>query len=371
MCASPYRAEMWKLAWAVEATAGIDPATAAGAASGTYINTFGVVQNVTMPDPQMDIQPFWGLGTASTRNWFVAYHGKQTLNGSIGSFMLLDGKCLRLALGTVANTTASTYKIHTISEAVNLPSISLHNTIVDADGANSFMRRYHGGKINRMTLSAQEGSFLMCSIDDMQFMRYTHNISAATADANVYDSYNSTMQDIQPMKDIYTCDQPYLFAQGTLSLWGTTFARIRSFNLSIDNGCQAKYYIQAASHLPLPYEIREGKRTYNLNVTVDIEDTTLFRELLRMGYRNSIAVPATWDYKGFNVSISFSRGVGDSITLTSPANQIPLCGGDSMGCLIKSAPHNISTGELLVSVPLSITCRNLGVVVNDAYTTYV
>jgi hypothetical protein len=356
MCAAPIRSEMWKLAYAIETNPGNDPYPASNTG---YTNTFGIVQNVTMPDPQIDINNFWGLGTASIRNWFVSYHGKQTLSGSIPNFLLTDGKCLRLPIGNVTDYNSSGYYTHIINEAVTLPSISLHTTYVNADGTVELMRRFHGGKINRMTISAQEGGYLTCSIDDMQFMRYKHNISGVS---DISASYNSTMVDLPLMSTLYSCDQPYLFATGTLSLWGTTFARIRSFNLSIDNGCMPKYYVQNSSSLPLPYEIREGKRNYNLGVTVDIEDSALYRELLRMGSYNSV-------YTGFQTVISFSRGTNDVITFVTPSTT-PACGGDAMGCLIKTAPHNISTGDLLVGVPLSITCRNLSVVISDQYSTY-
>ena len=390
---SPIRSEQWKLAYAIEATPGTDPSRTSNTG---YTNTFGVVQNVTMPDPQMDIQPFWGLGTASYRNWFVAYHGKQTLNGSIGSFILLDGKCLRLPIGTVspAAQNIDTSYTHIITEAVTLPTISMHTTYVNADGTIVLMRRFHGGKVNRMTLSAQEGQFLMCSIDDMQFTGYKHGINPTGLYATGYDyatddpvlntSYNAYLDpiahpsdhaDIKPMTDLYKCDQPYLFAYGYLQLWGTTFARIRGFSLSIDNGCQAKYYVQnATSTLPLPYEIREGKRQYSLQVTVDIEDNSLYRELLRMGQRPYLTTPpGTYDpiYSGFTTTIGFIRGTvpSDYIQIVSPSTS-PTCGGDAMGCLIKTAPHNISTGDLLVGVPLSISCRNLEMVVTDSYSAY-
>jgi hypothetical protein len=41
-----------------------------------------------------------------------------------------------------------------------------------------------------------------------------------------------------------------------------------------------------------------------------------------------------------------------------------------MGCLIKAAPHNISTSDNLVGVTLDILARNCSVVVVDAVSSY-
>ena len=335
--AYPIRGEQWRLLYAPEVVYGTAPAAAA------YVGNFGVVQDATLPDIQTDFQPFYGLGTSSVRNWYVAYKGKQSMSGSISNFLMLDGNFLYLPFG---GTSASP------AEANTLPSFSLHAAYVDANGATSLVRRFHGGKVNRMTISASEGGFLTGSIDEMLFSSYSHNAAAAS---NVDHYVADLTTGIPEASAVYTCDQPWLFSQGSLSLWGTTFARVRNFRLSVNNACQTKYYITAAGHAQLPYEIREGKRDYSMSCTIDIEDSAIYAELLNQGCTNG-----TGNMTGFQTIISFTRADGDHIVMTSPATA-PACGGDAQGCFIRQAPHNIATGENLLGVNSTILMRSVGI----------
>jgi len=67
----------------------------------------GVYETVDTPDPQMSIEGRRFLGTASKRNWSVAYPGQQTLAGSVGGMILLNGWPLRFPIGTVTTTPSS------------------------------------------------------------------------------------------------------------------------------------------------------------------------------------------------------------------------------------------------------------------------
>ena len=64
----------------------------------------GVYETVDTPDPEMSIEGKRFLGTASKRNWSVAYPGQQTLTGSVGGMILLNGWPLRFPIGTVTTT---------------------------------------------------------------------------------------------------------------------------------------------------------------------------------------------------------------------------------------------------------------------------
>ena len=82
----PIRGEMWNLALMPEVTYGTDISGA------TYYTWFpGVFQNVSVPDPVMEFNPFYMLGINSYRNWYVAYKGKMTLSGGIPEMLLLNG----------------------------------------------------------------------------------------------------------------------------------------------------------------------------------------------------------------------------------------------------------------------------------------
>ena len=339
----PIRSEMWKLAWCPESTYGVEPSVNGSG----YTNIFGVVQDATLPDVQTDFQPFYGLGTASVRNWYVAYRGKQTMSGSVSNFLLLNGNMLYLAFGGTSAVPA---------EANTLPSFSLHAGYVNADGTSILRRRFYGGKVNRITIAANEGDFLKTSIDEMMFSKYAHNATAATG------AYVA-LTDIPPTTggagtaSPYTCDQPWLFSGGTFSMWGTTFARLRNFRISANNACVPKYYITDQGQTQLPYEIREGKRDYSMGCTIDIEDASIYAELLNQGVQAGSMV-------GFVTRLAFTRADGDSITITSPAGatgNYGACGGDGQGCFIRQAPHNISTGDNLLGVQLTVLMRSVGI----------
>jgi len=339
------RGERFKLAFANEAVCGTDPGTS------NYSNIFGVVQSATLPDPVLDISPIYALGTNSNRDFFTAYRGKMQVNGSIPDIWLLDGRMLYLGIGNTILTTGADPYTHTIYETTALPTFSLHATQLDSNGDVALMRRWHGGKVGRMTLEASEGDFLKAAIDDMQFVGLTNNQSGE-------NFYSAAVADISPT---YPTTEPYLFSYGSMTLNGSEFARLKNFRLEINNSLDAKYYITDNGTARLPYEHREGKREYRFSCTVDIADSTLYKELVRMGTYSS-------SFKGFQIVLQFTRGTNDTITITMPKTT-PSIGGDALGCLIRSAPHNIMDNPV-VSVPLDILVRNIGIVVVDSIARY-
>ena len=64
----------------------------------------GVYDTVDTPDPEMTIEGRRFLSTQSKRNFSVAYAGQQSLNGSLSSFILLNGWALRFPIGKVVTT---------------------------------------------------------------------------------------------------------------------------------------------------------------------------------------------------------------------------------------------------------------------------
>jgi len=343
---STIRGESWKMAYAVEGIYKTAELTAA------LVNPFGIFQTATLPDPAIDIQPFWGHSTTSVRNWFTAYRGRVTLEGSIPDIMITNGQLLHLPIGTCTTTHPDAYYTHTIAETNVLKGITIQATYADTADATPLMRRWYGGKVGGATWSANEGGFLTMSLDRISFVGLYTNLTGETY-------YSADVADITP---VYVTTEPYLFSYGTLQLVGTPFARVRSFRLSVDNGLEAKYYVYDDANIPVrhPYEHIEGRRRYSMSCVVDIEDASLYKELIRYGTYT--------DFKGFQAIMTFTRGTGDTITFTTPPSAAA-AGGDSMGCLISRAPHNI-VGDPLVSVGLEILPRSLKIVSVDAVSVY-
>lgn len=333
------RGETWKLAFGPEGSYGSDPGTAA------IKYNFGVVQSATMPDPEYDWESIWALGSASKRNFYINYKGKKTLAGGIPDIWLLNGYPLYLPVGAVVTTGVEAPYTHTVSEASQLPSITMQHELFDSAGNSELIRRFSGGKVNRATYSATEGEQLRMGIDEVMFNSY-----AKTGDAGVATDASE-----------YPTTEPYLYSQGALTIFGSEFARIKSFTLDVMNNLEPKYYISDDGSERLPYEIREGHREYRLAVTADIVDSTIFDELVKEGVEVAT-------FTGFNAEILFTRGENDTITFTMPPSAAAV-GGDKQGCFIRSAPHNIVT-EPQLSVDLDIIVRSLKIVVVDSILLY-
>jgi len=260
---------------------------------------------------------------------------------------------------------------HTLCETRELPAIQIAADYTDVDGAASLMRRYCGVKCNTGSYKASEGSVLRMSIDGLigRTLRYRD------LDASAVSPWYSA--NIVKVAHDFPTTEPYYFSQGRLTFGGSVVARARDFSLDVNNGIEPKYYMndQGAGGLPItqpqfvPWELREGKREYRCAITVDVDpnERNLFADLCRMGTYTTV-------YKGFQLSFVFTRGTNDTITFTMPPLRnegvtVPAAGGDSQGCLMGKAPHNI-VEQPLVSVPLDIDVRSVGIVIKDTVQYY-
>ena len=297
---------------------------------------------------------------------------------------------------------AATIKHH-IVESVILDTMTWHAHMRDSSEttANDFDRRYVGGMVGSCSISGDEGGMLMTSWDSVQFLDMFHNqkevsqsdvnpgSEAALTSLFNGDSMSAGLPRFTDMADISTSDanlpstEPYYFSQGQVKIMGQEFARIRSFNLSISNGEEPRYYIapRYGRHRG-PAEIREGRRTYGLSCTLALPDsgasdtavgrdtaTEFFKQLLMEGNYGS-------GMEGFNIELTFTRGTNDSIQILIPADYTS---GDEAtgaepglgenGAFLTSAPHPIS-GDPIMQVGAEFSCRNLKILVTDTEKVY-
>ena len=297
---------------------------------------------------------------------------------------------------------AATIKHH-IVESVILDTMTWHAHMRDSSEttANDFDRRYVGGMVGSCSISGDEGGMLMTSWDSVQFLDMFHNqkevsqsdvnpgSEAALTSLFNGDSMSAGLPRFTDMADISTSDanlpstEPYYFSQGQVKIMGQEFARIRSFNLSISNGEEPRYYIapRYGRHRG-PAEIREGRRTYGLSCTLALPDsgasdtavgrdtaTEFFKQLLMEGNYGS-------GMEGFNIELTFTRGTDDSIQILIPADYTS---GDETtgaepglgenGAFLTSAPLPIG-GDPILQVSAEFSCRNLKIVVTDTEKVY-
>ena len=295
-------------------------------------------------------------------------------------------------------STPSFYQ-HDIFETVDLDSISWNVLLRDSSGteANDLIRRYFGGKVGSTSISASEEGMLTMSWDGITFLGMNHNQADHTGlgedyassqampgfglmqtidDANMTGAIADTDSSRALRDRGYPTTNPYFFSNGTVSLFGTDFARVRDFNISIDNAVESRYYI-STRHGKLqrgPSETREGQRSYNMSATLALPDSTaatadtatLFKELLLEGDYGTNASPSN---KGFNISLTFTRATNDSITISIPADGVANAGGNGSGAFLTSATHNVG-GSGALEVDASMIFRNMKIQIKDSVPLY-
>ena len=67
----------------------------------------GVYESVDCPDPEQAFEPRYILGNLTNRNFYQMYAGSETLSGSIGGMVMLNGFPLRFPIGRIVTTPVS------------------------------------------------------------------------------------------------------------------------------------------------------------------------------------------------------------------------------------------------------------------------
>ena len=274
---------------------------------------------------------------------------------------------------------------HTITETTDLDSVTWNIAMQDSAESTTFIRRYYGGKIGQLTLEAEEGGLLNASWDSVNFMGLVHNQATYTGKGDLgYGSTNMPMfgrlHNITNTQVEYPATEPFYFSQGEVKFFGTTFARIRNFNLSISNNDEARHYITPRHGRNRgPSEIVEGRREYTMACTLALPDSdatesttvansqTLFKELLLEGNYGTTTTPSN---TGFSITLTFTRGTNDTMTITIPDDGTAAAGIQESGAYIMAATHNITTDGPM-QIEADVIFRNLKIVVVDGDYLYV
>ena len=182
------------------------------------------------------------------------------------------------------------------------------------------------------------------------------------------------MQTIEAGDITQPATEPYYFSQGEVTFAGMEIARLRSFNLSVSNSIEPRYYITKRVNTSRkgPSEIREQRREYSMSATLALPDTkrhngtwlpddpsatAIFQELLFEGDYGS-------GRTGFVITLTFTRASGDTLTIKIPDGGSVTTGNNAQGAFIRSATHNITT-DGPVQVEADIMFRNLQIEIAD------
>ena len=251
----------------------------------------------------------------------------------------------------------------------------------DSAESTTFIRRYYGGKVGQLTLEAEEGGLLNASWDSVNFMGMVHNQATRLGAGDLgYGATKMPMHALTNTQVEYPTTEPYYFSQGEVKFFGTAFARVRNFNLSISNNDEPRHYITARHGRNRgPSEIVEGRREYTMACTIVLPDAdatesatvansqTLFKELLLEGQYGTTTAPSN---TGFAITLTFTRGASDTMTITIPDDGTAATGVQESGAYIMAATHNITTDGPM-QVEADVIFRNLKIVIVDSDYLYV
>jgi len=285
---------------------------------------FGLLRDkIPLPDPKRAYEIYRVAGSASRVPTGVD-RNEIVFEGSI-PFTLQHGKALVFGLGKSVKTGTSPPFTHTIQTADELPSFVVEATI--GDGTTNYLRYYTGVKVNRMTLEGTEKGVIKATLDVLA--------------AKGYKSTN-TPSTVVPL-DI----KPYQFHQTStnLTLWGTPFARVKNWSLTVDNHLEQSWYWQN-ENADYPYELDENEQTVEMKATIVPTSLDIFDHI---GAETE-----------FDIDFKISRGTSDSIEIKNAAGYT---------CFMPEAPHPIpEKGKMEVDVLIKM--RSLEIIVVDAISAY-
>ena len=299
--------------------------------------------------------------------------------------------------------TTSTEFLHSIYEEVALTPLTWNVNIPDDAGTNVWQRRYVGGKVGSLTLSAESGGLLTGGWDGVNFLDMVHNMKAhPDLPANQPMPRYTSMQSITSTKvgkynSSGTFDRPatapYYYSQGIIKMFGdghphtnsatteSELARIASFSLSISNSTEPKYYVGAQyDGRRAPKEQYEGNREYSMSASIGTNNSAnqgtddtrnLFKELLLAGdYRGTTAAAG---FRGFGIQLKFIRDLdgssNDYILIDIPGDGTAAAGGNEQGAFIRAAPHNIGDDSPILA-DADIVFRDMRIKIRDTEPIY-
>jgi hypothetical protein len=187
--------------------------------------------------------------------------------------------------GSMLKLTSDSAITYTFSESNgdDLPSFALDvsynkasNTdlVVDStDGTDMYSRVFTGCQVNTFTMSFEESQELKCSLD---------LVSRRAFDSPTAYAPHRKIQGVGGTTTLFNYNAndniPYMFSDGTITLFGQNYARVKSGTLTINNNITPQRFVGNTSREIMSAHI-PGQRTYELSLSLLITDTKLWSEL--------------------------------------------------------------------------------------------
>lgn len=295
---------------------------------GAQTNVFGILpEEITLPDPEVELKVDYSVGAGA--NPHLITPGARTLSGSL-PITLQNGWPLKYLLGDYSVTGSGTYT-HSISCSDAKPDSFCLEARYN-DGQTDFTRYYSGTYITGGEISAEEEGFV--------------KLNADIESAFVTTSTTATPSSITQLET-----EPYVFCEGNATFFGSPYARVLDFNISVKRAFKSRRYIQS-THGCYPYETNFGPRTLEMSSTVVASQDT-------MTYGNDIYEELLSPSSGGStMELLFTRGASDTMKITVS------------GCNVKTAPHIINPSAEDTPVAVDLVCKDINIEVVDAISTY-
>lgn len=311
-----------------EETAYNENAGTAADLDGTQTSTLGILgEEIKLPDPEIEFHQHRNVGSGA--NLHILQAGARRLSGSI-PVTLQNGAPLKYLLGGYAVAGTDPYT-HTITCANGKPKSMCLEALYN-DGTDDFIRYYTGTVVTGGTISAEEEGFVKCGLD----------IEAAMVTATTTETASTVTQ-------LET--EPYVFCEGAATYFGSAYARVLDFNISVKRAFKARRYIQSTNAC-YPYEINFGPRDIEMSTTIVAAD-----DMAQYGtdYYEEVLNPTAG---GSTMTLLFTRGASDTLSVTLT------------GCGVKNASHPMNPSAEDVPVSVELIATGISAEIIDSIVTY-
>ena len=209
-----------------------------------------------------------------------------------------------------------------------------HIDTAETDESHNFVKIARGNRVNTLSMTANANEEVKMTLDLMT--RNVHNLAAD----EVYDARRGVDNETNFINYESSTNpdetrEPFFFSDGTFKVLGTTFLKIDSLTLTMNNNLQDKRFLGVGSK-----DIQEAipaERTYEIQFTGHVSDNQLYKALINNNEEN-----------GQTIELIFEKSNGEKITLNFTdyfitANDFPM--SDDKGPIAVSAtvmPRNMS-----------------------------
>ena len=194
-------------------------------------------------------------------------------------------QCVLSDLPTISSNEISKGLIYTFTEAntSELPSFALEHTMakssptaaftVDSGGDEVFTRFYTGNRVNTLTMTAAENMELTMSLD----LNSKTTLKAPTGYRSRRGVADETsLSNFRDDKTEFLT--PFMFSDGTISMFGQDYIRLTNMTLTINNNLQDKRFI--GNYNKGTKEALPAQRTYELTFSGFVTDDAIYNELI-------------------------------------------------------------------------------------------